>query len=186
MRHGVKTKKLQRDSAHRKSLIANLIISLIEHRRIRTTVAKAKAVRPFAEKILTLGKKAVIANANREDTSKDTPLALHYRRQAIAKLHNNDKIVRKLITEIAPASLERKGGYTRITKLGQRRTDSAPMAFIEWVDLPVAVGAPVVEDTVTEEAAPAGVVEAEVVTEEKPKKAATKKAAAKKAKKTEE
>jgi large subunit ribosomal protein L17 len=186
MRHGVKTKKLQRDSAHRKSLIANLIISLIEHRRIRTTVAKAKAVRPFAEKILTLGKKAVVANANREDTTKDTPLALHYRRQAISKLHNNDKIVRKLIAEIAPASLERKGGYTRITKLGQRRTDSAPMAFIEWVDLPVAVGAPVVEDTTTEDAAPAEVVEAEVVTEAKPKKAATKKAAAKKAKKTEE
>ena len=185
MRHGVKTKKLQRDSAHRKSLIANLIISLIEHRRIRTTVAKAKAVRPFAEKILTLGKKAVIANANREDINKDTPLALHYRRQAISKLHNNDKIVHKLIAEIAPASLERKGGYTRITKLGQRRTDSAPMAFIEWVDLPVAVGAPVVEDTTTEEAAPE-VVEAEVVTEAKPKKAATKKSAAKKAKKTEE
>lgn len=171
MRHGVKTKKLQRDSAHRKSLIANLIISLIEHRRIRTTVAKAKAVRPFAEKILTLGKKAIVANQGREDINKDTPLALHYRRQAIAKLHNNDKIVHKLIAEIAPASLERNGGYTRITKLGQRRTDSAPMAFIEWVDLPVAVGAPVVEDTATENAAPAGeVVEADVVTEAKPKK----------------
>lgn len=141
MRHGVKTKKLQRDSAHRKSLIANLIISLIEHRRIRTTVAKAKAVRPFAEKILTLGKKAVVANANREDTTKDTPLALHYRRQAISKLHNNDKIVHKLIAEIAPASLERKGGYTRITKLGQRFTDSAPMAFIEWVDAFTGAGA---------------------------------------------
>ncbi len=183
MRHGVKTKKLQRDSAHRKSLIANLIISLIEHRRIRTTVAKAKAVRPFAEKILTLGKKAVVANANREDINKDTPLALHYRRQAISKLHNNDKIVHKLIAEIAPASLERKGGYTRITKLGQRRTDSAPMAFIEWVDLPVAVGAPVVEDTAVEEVAPTApeVVEAEVVTEVKPKKPR-----ASKAKKTEE
>ena len=136
MRHGVKTKKLQRKASHRKALIANLIVSLIEHRRIRTTLAKAKALRPFAEKVLTIGKKALVANASREDATKDSPRALHLRRLAIAKLDGNRTAVAKLFSEIAPASKDRAGGYTRITKLGQRRSDSAPMAYIEWVDLP--------------------------------------------------
>ena len=143
MRHGRKTIKLQRNQDHRDALIANLIVSLIEHHRIKTTLAKAKAVRPFAEKILTLGKRAVVANAGQTD-GKDTPTALHCRRLAVAKLDGNKGAVKKLFGEIAPASKDRVGGYTRITKLGQRRTDSAPMAFIEWVDTPKILVAPVV------------------------------------------
>jgi large subunit ribosomal protein L17 len=117
MNHGRKVPKLQRDASHRKALLANLVCSLIEHRRIRTTLAKAKAVRPLAEKMVTLGKRG----------------DLHARRLAVATLHQKD-LVKKLFEEIATASKDRKGGYTRITKLGQRRSDSAPMAFIEWVD----------------------------------------------------
>lgn len=121
MRHRKKTVKLQRDSAHRKSLLANLTCSLIEHGRIRTTLAKAKALRPVAEKMVTLGKRG----------------DLHARRQAIAFLKQKH-IVKSLFEEIAPASADRQGGYCRITKLGQRHTDSAPMAIIEWVDIQAA------------------------------------------------
>lgn len=117
MNHGRKVPKLQRDASHRKALLANLVCSLVEHRRIRTTLAKAKAVRPLAEKMVTLGKRG----------------DLHARRTAVATLRHKD-IVKKLFEEIATASKDRQGGYTRITKLGQRRSDSAPMAFIEWVD----------------------------------------------------
>jgi large subunit ribosomal protein L17 len=117
MRHRVKTVKLQRDASHRNAMLSNLVCSLIEHRRIRTTLAKAKALRPVAEKLLTLGKRG----------------DLHAIRLAVAKLHSKTH-VKTLFEVIAPASKEREGGYTRITKLGQRRSDSAPMAFIEWVD----------------------------------------------------
>ncbi len=117
MKHGRKVPKLQRKASHRKALLANLVCSLVEHRRIRTTLAKAKAVRPLAEKMVTLGKRG----------------DLHARRLAIAALRQRET-VKTLFEEIATASKERAGGYTRITKLGQRRSDSAPMAFIEWVD----------------------------------------------------
>jgi large subunit ribosomal protein L17 len=147
MRHGRKTIKLQRRQDHRDALLANLVVSLITHEQIKTTLAKAKAVRPFAEKMVTLGKRG----------------DLHARRTALGYLHSKPA-VSKLFSTIAPASTGRKGGYTRITKLGQRMTDSAPMAFIEWVDR---VAAPDAEP----EAAPAA-------TEAKPKKAAPKKKAA--------
>lgn len=117
MKHGRKVPKLQRDAAHRKALLANLVCALVEHRRIRTTLAKAKAVRPLAEKMITLGKRG----------------DLHARRTAISELRQPAS-VKKLFEDIAPASKDRQGGYTRIIKLGQRRSDSAPMAFIEWVD----------------------------------------------------
>jgi large subunit ribosomal protein L17 len=117
MRHRKKTVKLGRSQAHRDSLLANQVCSLIEHRRIKTTLAKAKAVKPLAERMLTLGKKG----------------DLHARRVAISYLKHKD-IVKTLFTEIAPASADRKGGYTRITKLGARLSDSAPMAYLEWVD----------------------------------------------------
>ncbi len=146
MNHGRKVPKLQRDAAHRKALLANLVCSLVEHRRIRTTLAKAKALRPVAEKLVTLGKRG----------------DLHARRTAVAELRHKE-VVKKLFEEIAVASKDRKGGYTRITKLGQRRSDSAPMAYIEWVDAYVPAGTKAadaeavvetVEVSAAEEAAP--------------------------------
>jgi len=117
MRHQKKTVKLGRSQAHRDALLANQVCSLIIHQRIRTTLAKAKAARPLAEKMVTLGKKGTI----------------HARRTAAAYLHQADA-VKKLFEEIAPRSASRAGGYTRIVKLGARKSDSAPMAVLEWVD----------------------------------------------------
>jgi len=117
MRHGRKTIKLQRRQDHRNALLSNLVCSLIEHKQIKTTVAKAKAIRPFADRMVTLGKRG----------------DLHARRTAIGYLHSKDS-VKELFEKVAPAASHRQGGYTRIIKLGQRPTDSAPMAFIEWVD----------------------------------------------------
>lgn len=169
MRHRVKTVKLQRTQSHRDALLKNLSKSLIEHRRIRTTLAKAKALRPVVEKLVTLGKKANAAQGQTEQET--TALRVHYNRLAFAQLRDKD-LVKKLFTEIATASKDRKGGYTRITKLGQRQSDSAPMAFIEWVD----AYTPKSESAAQE--APAA-VEAEVVKEEEaaaaPKKRASKK-----------
>ena len=122
MRHQKKTVRLGRKAEHRKALLANQVCSLIEHRRIKTTLAKAKAVRPIAEKMVTLGKNGTI----------------HARRTAFATLRQKDA-VKKLFDEIAPASSERNGGYTRIIRLGQRHSDSASMALIEWVDATVVV-----------------------------------------------
>jgi large subunit ribosomal protein L17 len=117
MRHQVKTVKLGRSQAHRDALLANQVVSLIEHHRIKTTLAKAKAVRPFAEKMVTLGKRG----------------DLHARRTAASYLGHKDA-VKKLFAEVAPRAASRQGGYTRIIKLGPRQSDSAPMALIEWVD----------------------------------------------------
>jgi len=117
MRHQKKTIKLGRTAEHRKALLANQVCSLIEHQRIRTTLAKAKAVRPLAEKMVTLGKKG----------------SIHARRTAFAVLRQKDE-VKKLFDEIAPRTAERNGGYTRIVKLGQRKSDAAPIAYLEWVD----------------------------------------------------
>jgi large subunit ribosomal protein L17 len=122
MRHQKKTVKLGVTAAHRKALLANQVCSLIEHQRIKTTLAKAKAVRPLAEKMVTLGKAGT----------------LHARRTALAVLRQKDA-VKKLFDDIAPRSSDRKGGYTRIIKLGQRKSDSAAVAFLEWVDAPQAV-----------------------------------------------
>jgi large subunit ribosomal protein L17 len=117
MRHRKKTIKLGRTAEHRKALLANQVCSLIEHQRIKTTLAKAKAVRPLAEKMVTLGKNG----------------SLHARRTALGTLRQKNA-VKKLFGEIAPRSTNRNGGYTRIVRLGQRKSDSASMAFIEWVD----------------------------------------------------
>jgi len=125
MRHQNKTVKLGVTAAHRKALLANQVCSLIEHQRIKTTLAKAKAVRPLAEKMVTLGKNG----------------SLHARRTALAVLRQKDA-VKKLFDDIAPRSAARNGGYTRIIKLGQRKSDSAAVAFLEWVDV-----AEVIEET---------------------------------------
>ena len=138
MRHQKNTVKLGRSASHRDALLANQVCSLIEHTRITTTLAKAKAVRPLAEKLLTLAKKGT----------------LHARRIALAHLHHNEAAVRKLFAEVAPRSAARNGGYTRIIKTGPRQSDATAMAFIEWVDqTPVA--------TAEAPAAPAAEVKAE-------------------------
>ena len=117
MRHQRSGRKLGRDSAHRKALYANLASALIEHGRIKTTEAKAKEVRPIAEKMISLGKRG----------------DLHAHRQAVAFLRSKD-IAHKLFAEVAPRFAERPGGYTRVVKLGPRQGDAAPMAYLELVD----------------------------------------------------
>jgi large subunit ribosomal protein L17 len=117
VRHARSGKKLGRDSAHRKALYANLAGALIEHGRIKTTVTKAKAVKPIAEQMITLGRRG----------------DLHARRQATAFLRSRD-VVHKLFAEVAPLFKERPGGYTRIVKIGPRPGDAAEMAYLELVD----------------------------------------------------
>jgi len=117
VRHQRTGKKLGRDAAHRKALYSNLAGSLIEHGRIQTTEAKAKAVKPFAEKMITLGKRG----------------DLHARRQALAALRSNH-VVHHLFAEVAPRFANRPGGYSRIVKLGARQGDAAEMVYLELVD----------------------------------------------------
>jgi large subunit ribosomal protein L17 len=117
MRHHRAGKKLGRDSSHRRALYANLAGSLIEHGRIKTTEAKAKAVKPFAEQMITLGKRGDLAA----------------RRQAIAELRSQD-VVHQLFADVAPRFVDRPGGYTRIVKLGPRQGDAAEMVYLELVD----------------------------------------------------
>ncbi len=117
MRHRVAHRKLSRTTEHRLSLLRNMAASLITHERIRTTVAKAKELRPFVEKLVTLGKRD----------------SLHARRRALSIL-SSKTVVRRLFSDVSPRFSERPGGYTRILKLGPRQGDGAPMAFIEFVD----------------------------------------------------
>jgi large subunit ribosomal protein L17 len=117
MRHAKQRNKLSRTSAHRKSLFSTMSKQLIEHERIETTQPKAKALKPEFEKLITLGKRG----------------DLHARRQALSKLGQDKFIVHKLFEELAPRYQGRNGGYTRIVKLGPRRSDSAEMVFLELV-----------------------------------------------------
>ncbi len=153
MRHQNKTVKLGRTAEHRKALLANQVCSLIEHQRIKTTLAKAKAVRPLAEKMVTLGKNG----------------SLHARRTALAVLRQKNA-VKKLFDDIAPRSADRKGGYTRIVKLGARKSDSAPVAFIEWVDSPLVVEEPVTEEKGKKRKGAKPAPDADAKTERKSKK----------------
>ena len=117
MRHRKTRHKLSRDSAHRRSLLRNLCREVIEHERIKTSQAKAKAVKPEVEKLITLAKRG----------------DLHARRQALSELGQDRFMVHKLFEEIAPRYAERHGGYTRIVKLGPRRSDSTEMVLLELV-----------------------------------------------------
>jgi large subunit ribosomal protein L17 len=140
MRHLKRTAKLGRTGEHRNAMLANLVCSLIKHKRVTTTLAKAKAARSVAEKLVTLGKKDTI----------------HARRLVAARLHQEDA-TKILFAEIAPAQKDRNGGYTRIVKLGgtvgkyagHRQGDAADMAILEWVDL-TAVEAPAAETPAAE------------------------------------
>src|SRR6185369_12570138 len=136
MRHLKRTAKLGRTGEHRNAMLRNLVCSLIKHKRVTTTLAKAKAARSVAEKMVTLGKSGTV----------------HDRRLASSRLHQEDA-VKVLFDEIAPAQKDRNGGYTRIVKLGgvtgryraQRQGDAAEMAILEWVDMPVVVEEPKAE-----------------------------------------
>src|SRR5919109_217595 len=142
MRHLKRTAKLGRTGQHRNAMLANLVCSLIKHKRVTTTLAKAKAARSVAEKIVTLGKRGT----------------LHARRLATARLHahgptvqlrkderkkwrEEEDVIRILFDEIAPAFKERNGGYTRIVRLQQRQGDAAQAAILEWVDTMIAAPA---------------------------------------------
>jgi large subunit ribosomal protein L17 len=117
VRHRRSGRKLGRDASHRKALYANLASALIEHGRIKTTVAKAKEVRPIAEQMITLGRRGDIAA----------------RRHALAYLRSQD-VVHKLFSEVAPRFADRPGGYSRIVRLGPRQGDAAEMVYLELVD----------------------------------------------------
>jgi large subunit ribosomal protein L17 len=117
MRHQQTRNKLSRDSAHRKALLMNLSKEIIEHERIRTTSAKAKAVKPEVERLITLGKRG----------------DLHARRQALSTLAQDKFAVHKLFEDLAPRYADRPGGYTRILKLGPRKSDATEMVLIELV-----------------------------------------------------
>jgi len=117
MRHQKTRHKLSRDTAHRRSLLRNLCREVIQHERIKTSQAKAKAVKPELEKLITLAKRG----------------DLHARRRALAELGQDKFIVHKLFEEIAPRYAERPGGYARIIKFGPRRSDSTEMVFLELV-----------------------------------------------------
>ena len=117
MRHRKAKGKLNRTSSHRKAMLANLAVALIKHEQINTTLPKARALRPYVEKLITLGKRG----------------SLHARRQALAKLPEK-AAVDKLFGALAERYAERAGGYTRVLKAGFRYGDSAPMAYIEFVE----------------------------------------------------
>jgi large subunit ribosomal protein L17 len=117
VRHARSGKKLGRDASHRRALYANLACSLIEHGRIRTTEAKAKAVKPYAEKMITLGRRG----------------DLHARRQALSELRSQE-VVHQLFSDVAPRMADREGGYTRIVRIGPRQGDAAEMVYLELVD----------------------------------------------------
>jgi len=153
MRHQRAGKKLGRDAAHRKALYSNLTGALIEHGRIKTTVTKAKAVKPVAEQMITL--------ARRGD--------LHARRQAVAFLRSKD-VVHKLFTEVGPRFKDRPGGYSRIVKIGPRPGDAAEMAYLELVEAEIVArprrGRPAAPPAAAAAAVPAAAAEEPPVTEE--------------------
>lgn len=117
MRHGMSGRKFSRTSSHRKAMFDNMAAALIKHEQIKTTLPKAKDLRPIVEKLITLGKRG----------------GLHCRRQALADLQDT-KIAEKLFTTLAERYASRKGGYIRIIKAGFRYGDQSPMAVIELVD----------------------------------------------------
>jgi len=160
MRHLKKTAKLSRTSEHRNAMLANLVCSLIKHKRVTTTLAKAKAARPVAEKMITLGKKGTVqarrlAAARLRARGRSLELSKEQRK----KWRKEEDVVRILFEDLAPVFKERRGGYTRIIHLGgvegkfagQRRGDAARRAILEWVDQP-AGEAPSVEASPAEKA----------------------------------
>jgi len=129
MRHRKSGRQFNRNSSHRQAMFRNMMVSLLEHEQIKTTVAKAKELRMFIEPVITLGKEPTLAN----------------KRNAFSKLRNRD-IVAKLFDDIGERMKDRPGGYTRILKCGNRPGDNAPMAYIQLVDFDLEAHAALFED----------------------------------------
>lgn len=129
MRHRKSGRQFNRNSSHRQAMFRNMMVSLLKHEQIKTTVPKAKELRRFVEPIITLGKEGTLAN----------------KRNAFAKLRDRD-IVAKLFDEIGERMKDRPGGYTRILKCGNRPGDNAPMAYIQLVDFDLEAHAALFED----------------------------------------
>jgi len=142
MRHLKRTAKLGRTSEHRNAMLVNLVSSLIKHKRVTTTLAKAKAARSVADKMVTLGKKGTI-HARRLAAARlrSQGKSLEQSKEERKKWRQNEDVVHILFDQIAPVFKSRNGGYTRIVKLGERRGDVAKMAILEWVELPGAENA---------------------------------------------
>ena len=132
MRHLKSGRKLKRTASHRKALLNNMAMSLFEHKRIKTTEAKAKELRPFVEQLITRAKNALL-NEQQGNLPTGQTVDIHNRRQ-VARFITQKKTLEHLFTEIAPVIVNRNGGYLRITKLGQRRGDGGNVAIIEFVD----------------------------------------------------
>jgi len=181
MRHLKRNKKLGRKGDHRNAMLANLVASLIKHKRVTTTLSKAKAARPVAEKLVTLGKRAqaalAVMGSSSDDKAKAAAVAenVHCRRLVAARLRQQPRthfkgsptvkgkvlrdkwreqndVVHLLCDHIAPVFKDRPGGYTRIVQLGARQGDAAKTAILEWVETPLEVGA---NEVATAEAKPA-------------------------------
>src|SRR5262245_2095789 len=154
MRHLKRTAKLGRQFEHRNAMLANLVCSLIKHKRVTTTLAKAKAARSVAEKMVTLGKSGTLhdrrlasARLRQQPRSHFPGSTKHKGSVERAAWRQSEDVVRILFEEIAPVFKERAGGYTRIIRLHQRQGDAAQRAILEWVDLPTeAAPAPTKED----------------------------------------
>src|SRR5262245_35509841 len=146
MRHLKRTAKLGRQFEHRNAMLANLVCSLIKHKRVTTTLAKAKAARSVAEKMVTLGKSGTLHDRRLAASRLRQHGRSHFKgspktKGAVARAawRQKEDVVHILFDQIAPTFKERKGGYTRIIRLNQRNGDAAPRAILEWVDLPVEV-----------------------------------------------
>ena len=138
MRHLKRTAKLGRTFEHRNAMLANMVCCLIKSKRITTTLSKARAVRPVAEKLLTLGKSGTL-HARRLAAARlrQQPRTLFDSKDERLKWRAEDDVVRILFDDIAPLFKDRKGGYTRIIRLNQRQGDAAQMAILEWVEIPL-------------------------------------------------
>jgi large subunit ribosomal protein L17 len=152
MRHLKRTAKLGRTFEHRNAMLANLVCSLIKHKRVATTLAKAKAARSVAEKVVTLGKRGTIhARRLAKARLRARGPAVQLRKDEKKKWREQEDVVRILFDEIAPAFKERNGGYTRIVRLQQRQGDAAQAAILEWVD--TVMPAPAATEAKADEAA---------------------------------
>lgn len=161
MRHLRRTAKLGRQFEHRNAMLVNLVCSLIKHRRVTTTLARAKAARSVAEKMVTLGKSGTVhdrrlaaARLRQQPRSHFAGGPKHKGATARVAWRKNEDVVHILFDQIAPLFKERNGGYTRIVRLSERQGDAAQRAILEWVELPVeAAPAPVKTDEKKAEAA---------------------------------